>query len=266
MIKILDFARFYLTILLSVVLLCVGEKGAVAHEYEFEKTVESMSKAVVAIGLYSPLEQSGNQIRGTGFVIDDGTWVVTNHHVVDEALDPTVVEYYVAVYGTGREITALKAEIEAIDPVHDIALLRIKKALPAATLASDALVSAGAEVAITGYPIGAVLGLYAATHRGYVAAITPDALPSANSHNLTVDMLSRLENSDLIYQLDATAYPGNSGSPLYLPETGEVIGVINKVFVSAGKESAISAPTGISYAIPVKHVHSLLTKAKKSVR
>jgi len=75
-----------------------------------------------------------------------------------------------------------------------------------------------------------------------------------------VDMLARLENADLIYQLDATAYPGNSGSPLYLPKTGEVIGVINKVFITGGKESAISTPTGISYAIPVKHVHALLNR------
>jgi len=237
-----------------------------AHDDRFVTTVESMTASVVAIGLYSPLEQSGNQIRGTGFVIDDGRWVVTNHHVIDEALDPSVVEYYVVVHGTGATVTTLKATIEAIDPAHDLALLRINNALPSAPLGNNALVPAGSEIAITGYPIGAVLGLYAATHRGYVAAITPDALPTANSQHLTVDMLARLENTDLIYQLDATAYPGNSGSPLYLPDTGEVIGVINKVFVSAGKESAISAPTGISYAIPVKHVKSLLARAKKSIR
>ena len=57
-----------------------------------------------------------------------------------------------------------------------------------------------------------------------------------------------------------TAYPGNSGSPVYHIESGEVVGVINKVFVSQGKESALSAPSGISYAIPVKHVDALLKK------
>lgn len=261
-----QYARSGSLVLFSFTLLILASNRLYAHEYNFQKTVEVMSNAVVAIGLYSPLEQSGNQIRGTGFVIDDGKWIVTNHHVVDEALDPNIVEYYVAVHGTGRKVNAYKARVEVIDPIHDLALLRIDTPLPVVALANEKLVAAGAEVAITGYPIGAVLGLYAATHRGYIAAITPDALPTANSQNLTVDMLSRLENSDLIYQLDATAYPGNSGSPLYLPESGEVIGVINKVFVSAGKESAISAPTGISYAIPVKHVHALLARAKKSVR
>ena len=73
-------------------------------------------------------------------------------------------------------------------------------------------------------------------------------------------MLDRLKKPELVYQLDATAYPGNSGSPVYTVEDGKVVGVINKVFVSQGKESALSAPSGISYAIPVKHVNALLKK------
>ena len=46
------------------------------------------------------------------------------------------------------------------------------------------------------------------------------------------DILKRLAAGVYpIFQLDATAYPGNSGSPLYDPESGEVIAVINMVFV-----------------------------------
>ena len=153
---------------------------AEAEEASFPKVVESVSSTVVAIGIYSPLKQAGNQIRGTGFVVGDGKWVITNHHVVDEVLDPSVVEYYVAVHGKGKQVNALKATIEAVDIKHDLALLRINEAFPAATLSSQAILPAGHEIAITGYPIGAVLGLYAATHRGYIAAVTPDALPNAS--------------------------------------------------------------------------------------
>jgi hypothetical protein len=46
---------------------------------------------------------------------------------------------------------------------------------------------------------------------------------------------------------------------MYEPRTGEVVGVINKVLVKDTKESALSSPTGISYAIPVKHVHKLIS-------
>jgi hypothetical protein len=47
---------------------------------------------------------------------------------------------------------------------------------------------------------------------------------------------------------------------MYLQDTGQVVGILNKVFVAAGKESAISTPTGISYAIPVKHLRRLAKK------
>ena len=64
-----------------------------------------------------------------------------------------------------------------------------------------------------------------------------------------------------VYELDAIAYPGNSGSPVWHPDTGEVLGVVNSVYVKGAKEAALSAPSGISYAIPVKYVHQLLEQA-----
>jgi S1-C subfamily serine protease len=57
------------------------------------------------------------------------------------------------------------------------------------------------------------------------------------------------------------AYPGNSGSPLYDGHTGEVIGVINAVFVKSTKENALKDPSGITYAIPAKYVRELLEQA-----
>ncbi|MDD3381539.1 MAG: serine protease, partial [Rugosibacter sp.] len=57
----------------------------------------------------------------------------------------------------------------------------------------------------------------------------------------------------------ATAYPGNSGGPLFDPDTGEVIGILNMVFVKSTKESALEKPSGISYAIPARYLDELLT-------
>ena len=65
-----------------------------------------------------------------------------------------------------------------------------------------------------------------------------------------------------VYQLDATAYPGNSGSPLYDPASGEVLGVMNMVFVKSTKENVLSDPSGISYAIPVEYLQRLLADLK----
>ena len=63
-----------------------------------------------------------------------------------------------------------------------------------------------------------------------------------------------------MFQLDATAYPGNSGSPLYDGNTGLVIGVINSVFVKGAKENVLRDPSGITYAIPARYVQELLKR------
>jgi S1-C subfamily serine protease len=73
-------------------------------------------------------------------------------------------------------------------------------------------------------------------------------------------MLRRLSDPYDVYQLDATAFPGNSGSPVYRPESGEVIGLVNKVFVQESKEAALERPSGITYAIPVDYIKRLLRR------
>lgn len=147
----------------------------------------------------------------------------------------------------------------AVDRKHDIAILKLKRGrLPTLTLGSVSNVKEGGLYTFTGYPIGMVLGLYPVTHRGIISAISPIVIPVFNSGQLNAKLIRRLENPYNVYQLDATAYPGNSGSPLYDVQTGEVIGVINKVFVKETKENVLSKPIGITYAIPIVHVKNLL--------
>jgi S1-C subfamily serine protease len=102
--------------------------------------------------------------------------------------------------------------------------------------------------------------MYPATHRGIVASITPISLPLLHGGKTTSTSLARISPYE-VYQLDATAYPGNSGSPLYLPDSGRVVGVINKVFVRGDRQQAAERPSGITYAIPVQHVGKLLAAA-----
>jgi serine protease Do len=136
-------------------------------------------------------------------------------------------------------------------------ILKIDSKLPSVTLAGQAYADDATEVLLTGFPIGAVLGLYPATHRGIIAATSPDVIPSAHSSQLSTNIINRLDDTFMIYQLDITAYPGNSGSPLYNAENGEVIGILNKVFVKESKETVLEKPSGISYAIPVKYLIQL---------
>ena len=78
-------------------------------------------------------------------------------------------------------------------------------------------------------------------------------------------MIKRLQNSFEVFQLAATAYPGNSGSPLYDAATGHVIGVINSIFIMESKETILQQPSGITYAIPISYAKELFTKAGLTV-
>ena len=231
-------------------------------EQEFIDVVERVTESTVAIALDAPYKHASPRVLGTGFIVDDGSYAITNYHVVSETLDPKYVENYVVLSGEGTVVKKVKAEIIKIDLKHDLALLKLDSILTPVTLSSKNMLRPGTDIAFTGFPIGAILGIYPATHRGYVSAITPDAIPAMNSQQLNLKMMERLDSVSLIYQLDAIAYPGNSGSPMYDPESGEVVGVINKVLVKDTKESALSSPTGISYAIPVKYVHTLISDVK----
>ena len=117
----------------------------------------------------------------------------------------------------------------------------------------------GQEIFFTGYPIGAVLGPYPATHRGIISAITPIAIPQSRAGDLDARTVRRLSSGAFpVFQLDATAYPGNSGSPVYDPDTGEVLGIVNMVFVKGTKEAVLTDPSGITYAVPASYLQSLL--------
>jgi S1-C subfamily serine protease len=108
-----------------------------------------------------------------------------------------------------------------------------------------------------------VLGFHPATHSAMVAAITPVALPGMTARQLNARAISRIRDSAYrIFQLDGTAYPGNSGSPLYDPLDGTVYGIINSVFIQGTRESAIGRPSGITYAIPSRHVREMLQRQK----
>jgi S1-C subfamily serine protease len=114
-----------------------------------------------------------------------------------------------------------------------------------------------------GFPIGGALGFSPVTHRAMVSSITPIVLPAATGQQLTEKSIRSIRDGSFnIFQLDGTAYPGNSGGPLFDADSGEVIGIINMVFIKSTKESAISQPSGISYAIPSNYLQQLVQRQK----
>ncbi len=225
-------------------------------------TVERIKPAIVGVGTFAPLRRPRAKLFGTGFSVGNGRLIATNHHVIELELDDQKNERLVVFAGRGREPGLREATVMAIDRRHDLALLSIEgEPLPAFILGDDAAVREGQTVAFTGFPIGAVLGLYPVTHRGIISAITPIVIPADHSTQLSRDHIRELRNPYLVFQLDATAYPGNSGSPVYDQNDGKVIGVINQVLVKGTKESVLRDPSAISYAIPIRYLRELLDGA-----
>lgn len=228
------------------------------------ETVAAISPGIVGVGIHQPLQNPPSAYRGTGFVIGDGNLCATNLHVLAPEDGASALMPGLAVFVPDAGHPAIRAaHVVATDPEHDLALLRFGGVpLPALTLAADAEVRPGLAIAFTGFPLGAALGLYPATHAGIVSAVVPIVTPLPSAAQLGAEQIRLRRTPYSVYQLDATAYPGNSGSPVYGVADGRVLGVVNSVFVKGRKETAISAPSGITYAIPVAHLRALLRRVE----
>ena len=224
-------------------------------------TIEKIKPAIIAVGTFQKTRRPPGIFRGTGFVINDGLHVVTNAHVLPEKLDAEKREYLAVFAVKGGTPDVREATKIAEDREHDLVVLRLTgRPFPALTLGDSSRVREGESYAFTGFPIGMVLGLHPVTHRGIISAITPIAIPQLSAQQLEKKVLTKLVTPYNVFQLDATAYPGNSGSPLYDPNSGQVVGIINKIFIQETKESVLEKPSGISYAVPINYVRELLKK------
>lgn len=251
-----------LTALLAVGALAAGLLPGRSMATDLRPIVPVIKRSVVGIGTFERTRSPSTVFNGTGFVVGDGLDVITNAHVVPATpADGKMVQLGI-VLPDGEGVRFRPAELVARDNEHDLAHLRLSGTpLPALELGDSDTVQEGQELALTGFPLAMALGLHAATHRATLAAITPIVRPSLGARSLDPRQIAALQREPFnIFQLDGTAYPGNSGSPVYDPATGKVLGVINAVFVKGLKETAITAPSGITYAIPVNHVRDLLRK------
>lgn len=249
--------RACLLALLSLTLLLPAARAA-----ELSRTIAAVKGAIVGVGTFQRTRSPSIVFGGTAFVVGDGLSVITNSHTVPELLDTEKMETLGIVIGKGDSVEFRPAVLVARDREHDLAHLRLSGApLPALQLGEAAMAAEGRDLAFTGFPLGMVLGLHHVTHRATLSAVTPVVMPSLNSQKLDIKTLAQLQRNPFpVYQLDGTAYPGNSGSPVYDPDTGVVLGVINMVYVRGLKETAISQPSGITYAMPVQYVRELLQR------
>ncbi|UMR32059.1 serine protease [Massilia sp. MB5] len=238
----------------------LGNLAPPARASDFPHVIASIKPSVVGVGTYMRARSPAIAFVATGFVVGDGLSVISNAHAIPDILDIERKETLGIVTGAGDKLEFRPATVSAVDREHDLVHLRLSGApLPALQLGPSDSLAEGQALAFTGFPLGMTLGLNRVTHRATLSAITPMVLPPLNSSRLDARLITQLQRAPFqIFQLDGTAYPGNSGSPVYDPESGTVYAVINMGFVKGLKENAISNPSGISYAIPAVYVQQLL--------
>jgi len=157
--------------------------------------------------------------EGSGFIVSDDGYILTNAHVVDQSEEVTVR------LTDRREFTA---RIVGLDKPTDIAVLKINaNNLPVVRIGDPAKLRPGEWVLAIGSPFGfdntATAGIVSATARG---------LPGGDSNYVN------------FIQTDVAVNPGNSGGPLF-NLLGEVVGINSQIYSRSG------GYMGISFAIPI---------------
>src|SRR5687767_8102520 len=168
---------------------------------------------------------------GSGAIISEDGYIVTNNHVIDGADEITV---------TLSNRRSFKAKMVAADPSSDLALLKIDaKGLPFMLYGNSDEVKIGQWVLALGYP----LNLEATVTAGIV---------SAKGRTLEINRRQSNTPVESFLQTDAAVNPGNSGGPLVNTD-GKLIGI----------NSAIASPTGAyagySFTIPVNIVKKIVS-------
>ena len=226
-----------------------------AASADLADTVAAVKRSVVGVGVHAG-DGTSPRLLGNGFV-SGGNHVVTTAGVVGARAGAGDLAVFVPAGGSRAQVRPVR--VVSRDAEHDLALLRFEgPPLPSLRLGRSGDVREGELLAYTGLPNAGVVGLTAVTHRGIVSAISPNVVLPVSGRLVNLDVLEKLTRPYPVFQLDMSAFPGNSGSPLYEPDSGRVVGVINSPFVKATKELSIPGSSAISYAVPVDHVRRLL--------
>ncbi|MCX4193964.1 DegQ family serine endoprotease [Methylophaga sp. OBS1] len=176
-------------------------------------------------GMPSPRE---SESLGSGFVLSEDGFILTNHHVIRDA-EEIIVRF--------SDRTELEAELLGSDERSDVALLKVDaKGLKAVKLGDSNALQVGEWVLAIGSPFGFD---YSAT-AGIVSALGR-SLPS--------------DSYVPFIQTDVAINPGNSGGPLFNLD-GEVIGINSQIYSRTG------GFMGVSFAIPIDTVMNVVAQIK----
>ncbi len=220
---------------------------------DFADVVRAVSPAVVNIStirrfdgsgsgdgffdFFSPFHRGPKQYReqslGSGVIVSQDGYIITNHHVVEQAEEIRV---------TLIDRRTFKAKIIGVDPKTDLALIKInEKGLPTIPWGNSEKLKVGEFVLAIGNPFGL-------------------------SHTVTMGIVSALGRANVgiadyedFIQTDAAINPGNSGGPL-VNTKGELVGINTAIFSRSGGYQ------GIGFAVPSNMVKMVMQQLMKKGR
>ena len=190
-------------------------------------SVVSINCSAVSTNSFGQRVESASS--GSGFVITQDGYIVTNHHVVASASSVKVTMY------DGKEYSAA---VVGSDSDYDVAVLKVETTgLQPVTLGNSADVNVGDTVLAIGNPLGE---LTFSMSQGIVSCCDRAINVSGTPFNMI--------------QVDASINPGNSGGPL-MNLYGEVVGIVSAKYSSYSN----TAVEGLGFAIPIGDVQAVIT-------
>lgn len=176
--------------------------------------------------------QTTSAASGSGFIITDDGYIITNYHVI-EGSDSITVSLY--------DGTSYAAELIGYDESNDIAVLKVDaEGLTPVVVGDSDNLNVGDSVIAIGNPLGE---LTFSLTSGAVSALDREITLSSN---VTMDLI----------QTDCAINSGNSGGALF-NLYGEVIGVTNAKYSSSSSGSGASIDN-IGFAIPINHIKKIV--------
>ena len=170
--------------------------------------------------------QTTSAASGSGFIISDDGYILTNHHVIEDSSAITVALY---------DGTTYDAKVIGYDASNDIAVLKVEaEGLEPVVLGDSSNMNVGDSVVAIGNPLGE---LTFSLTSGAVSAMDREVTLSGN---ITMDLI----------QTDCAINSGNSGGALF-NMYGEVIGITNAKYSSSSGEASID---NIGFAIPINDI------------
>lgn len=222
-----DFTRLVTDASPAVVNITATRKDPVLLENNQEEVPEMLRR------FFKDYQQRGTPrpATGSGFLISSDGYVLTNHHVVQDA------EEIIVALSDRRQREAV---LIGADPVSDLALLKIDAVdLPVVTIGSSESLKVGEWVMAIGSPFGFELSVTA-------------GIVSAKGRSLPDD----LGNYVPFIQTDVAINPGNSGGPLFNLD-GKVVGINSQIFTRSG------GFMGLSFAIPIDVAMEVVAQLKE---